>query len=167
MQHASARSDPYSLNFRDDPRSAAAGRIARTISKLGTTIKQDMTTPDQSSSSDIAATKRVHYTEEFDNVAKGSCFPNFFFQLRHHSSSTRSISSAKDHNSSTRSIIFAKDHNRSARSISSAKDHNRGARSISSANQTVASVPGTPNFVSVRPLDERLLRRRCDRVSSK
>jgi len=53
-------------------------RAVHSIEDQVMTTTQEMTMRDWASSSDIATTQRVHYTEEIDSVAKASCFPSFF-----------------------------------------------------------------------------------------
>lgn len=118
------------------------------------TTTQDITMPDRSSSSDIAATQGVHYTEEIDTVARVSCLPNFF------SHRSMAAPTSRDRGLFTGFGSFS-----SSSSSGEQRHHNSSFRSISSvrSTQTVASYPGRPSCV-IRPLDERLLRRRCDRI---
>jgi len=119
------------------------------------TTTQDITMLDRSSSSDIAATQRVQCTQEIDNVAKVSCFPNIF--------SVRSMAAPI---SRDRGLLTGFGSFSSSSSFGEQRHHNSSVRSMSSvrSTQTVASYPGRPSCV-IRPLDERLLRRRCDRIS--
>ena len=103
------------------------------------TTKQDMVDiHDWSSSSDIVTTPRVHYTEEIDYVAKASCFPSFS-SLR-----LRAAPISGDRGLFSRFGSFS----------SSSSEEQRHPNF-----QLLASYPGRPSCV-IRPLDERLRRRR-------